>query len=143
MQQTYIARSEDFEKKWFLIDAESKTVGRIATKIARILRGKDKPQFTPHADIGDFVVVINADKVRFTGKKWSQKIYYWHTPFPGGLKEISAENLLEEKPEEILQKAVWGMLPKNKMQDRLITRLKIYTGNKHPHAAQNPVTLEV
>ncbi|MGQ0793151.1 MAG: 50S ribosomal protein L13 [Deltaproteobacteria bacterium] len=143
MQNTFMARSEDFEKKWYLIDAENKTVGRIATKIAKILRGKDKPQFTPHADIGDFVIVINAEKVRFTGKKLTQKSYYWHTPYPGGLKSITAEKLLKEKPEEILEKAVWGMLPKTKWQDRLISRLKVYSGNKHPHEAQTPQTLEV
>ncbi len=136
-------RSEDIEKKWYVVDAKGKTVGRIATKIASILRGKGKPQFTPHADIGDFVVVINADKVNFTGKKWTQKTYYWHTPYPGGLKSITAEKLFKENPEEILKKAVWGMLPKNKMQKDLITRVKIYSGGEHPHQAQNPEELEV
>jgi ribosomal protein L13, bacterial type len=141
--KTYMARTEDVEKKWYIIDAERKTVGRIATKIAMVLTGKEKPQFTPHADTGDFVVVINADKVSFTGKKWDQKTYYWHTPYPGGLKSITAEKLRKEKPEEILRKAVWGMLPKNKWQKRLIARLKVYSGNEHPHEAQKPETLEV
>lgn len=141
--KSYMVRSEDIEKKWYVVDAKGKTVGRIATKIASILRGKDKPQFTPHADIGDFVVVINADKVNFTGKKWTQKTYYWHTPYPGGLKSITAEKLFKENPEEILKKAVWGMLPKNKMQKDLITRVKIYSGGEHPHQAQNPEELEV
>ena len=141
--KTYMARSEDVEKKWYLIDAESKTVGRLATKIAMILRGKEKPQFTPHADTGDFVVVVNADKVNFTGKKWDQKTYYWHTPYPGGLKTVTAGKLHKENPEEILRNAVWGMLPKNKWQKRLIKRVKIYSGSEHPHEAQKPETVEV
>lgn len=141
--KSYMARSQDFEKKWFIIDGDGKTVGRLATKIAMILRGKEKPEFTPHADIGDFVIVVNAEKLVFTGAKWSQKTYYRHTPYPGGLKEITAEKLLEKKPEEILKKAVWGMLPKNKWQDKLISRLKIYTGGEHPHSPQQPETLEV
>lgn len=141
--KTYVAKSEDIEKKWYLIDARGKTVGRLATKIAKLLRGKDKPQFTPHADIGDFVIVINADKVRFTGKKWSQKTYYWHTPYPGGLKSITAGELLKKKPEEIIRKAVWGMLPKTKWQKKLIKRLKVYSGDNHPHHAQKPEPLEV
>lgn len=140
---SYMARSEDFEKKWYIIDGEGKTVGRISTKIAMILRGKDKPQFTPHADIGDFVIVVNADKVKFTGKKWEQKKYYWHTGYPGGIKSITADDLMKKKPGEILRKAVWGMLPKNKMQDKLISRLKVYTGNEHPHVSQQPENLEV
>lgn len=140
---SYMARSEDFEKKWYIIDGEGKTVGRISTKIAMILRGKDKPQFTPHADIGDFVIVVNADKVKFTGKKWEQKKYYWHTGYPGGIKSITADDLAKKKPGEIIRKAVWGMLPKNKMQDKLISRLKVYAGNEHPHVSQQPENLEV
>lgn len=140
---SYMARSEDFEKKWYIIDGEGKTVGRLSTKIARLLRGKEKPQFTPHADIGDFVIVVNADKVKFTGKKWEQKKYYWHTGYPGGIKSITAEDLAKKKPEEIVRKAVWGMLPKNKMQDKLISRLKVYTGTEHPHVSQQPENLEV
>lgn len=140
---SYMARSEDFEKKWYIVDGEGKTVGRLSTKIATILRGKDKPQFTPHADIGDFVIVVNADKVKFTGKKWEQKKYYWHTGYPGGIKSITAEDLAKKKPGEIIRKAVWGMLPKNKMQDKLISRLKVYAGNEHPHVSQQPENLEV
>ena len=140
---SYMARSEDFEKKWYIIDGEGKTVGRLSTTIATILRGKDKPQFTPHADIGDFVIVVNADKVKFTGKKWEQKKYYWHTGYPGGIKSITAEDLVKKKPGEIIRKAVWGMLPKNKMQDKLISRLKVYAGNEHPHVSQQPENLEV
>lgn len=138
-----MARTEDFEKKWYLIDGEGKTVGRLATTIANILRGKNKPQYTPHADIGDFVVVVNADKLHFTGDKWNQKTYYRHTNHPGGIKEIKASDLLETKPDEIIKKAVWGMLPKNKWQPKLLTRLKVYAGTEHPHAPQQPETLEV
>ena len=141
--KTYMARDVDIEKKWHIVDADGKTVGRLATKVAMTLMGKDKPQFTPHADSGDFVIVVNAEKVNFTGKKWNQKTYYSHSGYPGGLKSITAENLLKMKPEEIIRKAVWGMLPKNKWQNRLIKRLKIYTGNAHPHKAQEPVVLEV
>ena len=141
--KTYMARTEDIEKSWHLIDAEGKPVGRIATKIAMILMGKDKPVYTPHADTGDFVIIINAEKVTFTGKKWSQKTYYSHSGYPGGLKSITAQKLFEKKPEEILRKAVWGMLPKNKWQKKLIKRLKIYKSDTHPHKAQNPIPLEV
>jgi len=141
--KSYMAKNEEADQKWFIIDAEGKTVGRLATKVATLLRGKGKPQFTPHADIGDFVVVINADKVKFTGNKWSQKTYYWHTQFPGGIKSITAEKLKEKEPEEILRKAVWGMLPKSKWQKTLIGRLKVYAGDSHPHLAQQPEALEV
>ncbi len=141
--KTYMARSEDIQKKWHVVNAEGKIVGRLATKVATILRGKDKPQFTPHADCGDFVIVVNAEKVNFSGKKWIQKTYYWHTGYPGGLRSITADKLLEKKPEEIIKKAVWGMLPKNKWQKKLIQRLKVYTGDEHPHEAQSPEVLEV
>src|SRR5574338_420746 len=106
--KTYMAKSEGVEKKCYVIDGEGKTVGRVSNKIARILRGKEKPQFTPHADIGDFVIVINADKLKFTGKKWEDKRYYWHTGHPGGIKSIAAGDLSDRKPREILRKAVWG-----------------------------------
>ncbi|MDA2919354.1 50S ribosomal protein L13 [Desulfobacterota bacterium AH_259_B03_O07] len=141
--KTYMARSEDIQKKWHVVNAEGKIVGRLATKVATILRGKDKPQFTPHADCGDFVIVVNAEKVNFSGKKWIQKTYYRHTGYPGGLRSITADKLLEKKPEEIIKKAVWGMLPKNKWQKKLIQRLKVYTGDEHPHEAQSPEVLEV
>ncbi|MGH7900133.1 MAG: 50S ribosomal protein L13 [Thermodesulfobacteriota bacterium] len=140
--KTYMASSEEIEKKWFVIDANGKTVGRLATKIATLLRGKGKPQFTYHSDNGDFVIVINADKVNFTGKKWSQKTYYWYTGYPGGLRSITAEQLLKKKPEDIILNAVWGMLPKSKWQKRLISRLKVYIGNEHPHESQKPESLE-
>lgn len=141
--KSYMAKNEEADQKWFIIDAEGKTVGRLATKVATLLRGKGKPHFTPHADIGDFVVVINADKVNFTGNKWSQKTYYWHTSYPGGIKSITADKLKEKVPEEILRKAVWGMLPKSKWQKTLINRLKVYAGESHPHLAQQPEALEV
>ena len=138
-----MAKNEENEQKWYLVDAQGQTVGRIATKIATILRGKGKPSFTPHADNGDFVVVVNADKVRFSGRKLTQKTYYWHTGYPGGIKSITADKLLEKDPGEVLKKAVWGMLPKNKWQKKLIQRLKVYNTNDHPHLAQQPETLEV
>jgi len=141
--KSYMAKNEDADQKWFIIDAEGKTVGRLATKVATLLRGKGKPDFTPHADNGDFVVVINADKVNFTGNKWSQKTYYWHTGYPGGIKSITADKLMEKEPEEVLRKAVWGMLPKSKWQKTLINRLKVYVGDSHPHLAQQPEVLEV
>ena len=141
--KTYMAKDADVKKKWHIVDAEGKAVGRLATKVAMTLMGKDKPQFTSHADSGDFVIVVNAEKVNFTGKKWSQKKYYRHTGYPGGLKSITAEDLRKKNPEEIIRKAVWGMLPKNKWQNRLIKRLKVYGGNDHPHKAQEPEVLEV
>ena len=138
-----MAKNGETPKSWYLVDGDGQTVGRLATQIATILRGKDKPTFTPHSDNGDFVIVVNADKVNFSGRKWEQKNYYWHTGYPGGIKSISAEDLLEKEPEEILRKAVWGMLPKNKWQKKLIQRLKVYTGSEHPHLAQRPEVLEV
>ncbi len=136
--KTYIEKAEKRDRKWRVVDADGKILGRLATKLATILRGKDKPEFTPHSDTGDFVVVVNAGKVRMTGKKLTDKLYYRHSGYPGGLKSVSAETLSVEKPEEILRKAVWGMLPKNKSQKKLIKRLKVYTGESHPHTAQNP-----
>ena len=141
--KTYSAKSSEMDKKWYLVDATDKNVGRLATQVATKLRGKDKPEFTPHADTGNFVVVINAEKVNFTGKKWEQKTYYWHSHYPGGLKSMNAKDMLEKKPTEIVRKAVWGMLPKNKWQKKLISRLKIYTGSEHPYKAQVPESLEV
>ena len=141
--KTYSAKNTDLEKIWFVVDAADKNVGRLATRIATTLRGKNKPQFTPHSDTGDFVIVLNAEKVNFTGKKWEQKNYYRHSHYPGGLKSTDAQTLLKTKPTEIIRKAVWGMLPKNKWQKKLIARLKIYTGTEHPHEAQVPQSLEV
>jgi large subunit ribosomal protein L13 len=141
--KTFVAKEKEVQKKWYLVDAENKVVGRIATQIAMRLRGKHKPIFTPHADTGDFVVVINADKVALTGRKWDNKFYYRYSGYIGGLKETSAKKLLETKPENILRFAVRGMLPKNSLGRRQLKKLKIYVGPEHPHQAQKPTLLEI
>ncbi|MBW1900093.1 MAG: 50S ribosomal protein L13 [Deltaproteobacteria bacterium] len=141
--KTFVAKEHEVTKKWYLVDVEDKVVGRIATQIATRLRGKHKPIFTPHADTGDFIVVVNADKVMFTGRKWDNKIYYRHTGYPGGLKEISAKKLLEKNPEDILRFAVKRMLPKNSLGRRQLKKLKIYAGPDHPHEAQQPEKWEI
>lgn len=141
--KTFVAKEQDIAKKWYVVDAKDKVLGRLATQIAMRLRGKHKPVFTPHADTGDFVVVINADKVALTGRKWDKKIYYHHTGYIGGLKQITAKKLLEKKPEDILRFAVKGMLPKNSLGRRQLKKLKIYVGTDHPHAAQQPKILEI
>jgi large subunit ribosomal protein L13 len=141
--KTYVAKEQETPKKWVLVDAESKVLGRLASQIAIRLRGKHKPIFTPHADTGDFVVVINADKVSLTGSKLDQKLYYRHSGYMGGLKKISAKRLLEKKPEEVLRLAVKRMLPKNSLGRRQLKKLKIYAGSDHPHEAQNPEKLEL
>lgn len=141
--KTYMARPADIDRKWYVIDAEDKVLGRLAGEIATILRGKHKPQFTPHMDTGDFVIVVNAEKVKLTGKKREQKTYYWHTGYTGGIRSRTAEELLARNPEEVIRKAVWGMLPKNKLSRQQLTKLKIYAGPDHPHAAQMPEPLEV
>ena len=141
--KTFVAKEQEVQKKWFLVDAESKILGKLAVQIAVRLRGKHKAIFTPHADTGDFVVVVNADKVALTGKKWSNKIYYRHSGYLGGLKQISARKLLEKKPEDVLRFAVRGMLPKNSLGRRQLKKLKIYTGSEHPHQAQQLEALEI
>ena len=141
--KTFVAKEHEIEKKWFLVDAEDRILGRLATQIATRLRGKHKPIFTPHADTGDFIVVINADKVAMTGTKWDNKYYYRHSGYIGGLKQISARKLMEKKPEEIIRMAVKRMLPKNSLGRRQLKKLKIYAGSKHPHEAQNPKKLEI
>ncbi len=141
--KTYMAKKGEVERKWYVIDAKDKIVGRLATQIATILRGKHKPEFTPHVDTGDFVIVINAEKVKFTGKKLDKKVYYKHTGYIGGLKETTAREMLKKKPEEIIRLAVKGMLPKNKMRKKLLKKLKIYKGEQHPHQAQQPEKLEI
>ncbi len=132
------------QRQWYVVDAQGKVLGRMASEIAKILRGKNKPVFTPNADAGDFVVVVNASKVRLTGKKMDQKIYYRHTEYPGGIREQTAAKMLEGKPEDLIRLAVKGMLPKNRLSRRLVTKLKIYAGPEHPHSAQKPepLTLE-
>ena len=141
--KTFVAKEHEITKNWYLVDAENRIVGRLATQIAVHLRGKHKPIFTPHADTGDFIVVINADKVVLTGAKWDKKIYYRHSGYVGGLKQITARKLLEKKPEEILRFAVKRMLPKNSLGRRQLKKLKIYAGPDHPHQAQQPEKLEI
>ena len=138
-----MARPLEVERRWYLVDAEGQTLGRLATEIARVLRGKNKPQYTPHVDTGDFVVVVNAEKVVVTGKKAEQKVYRRHSGYPGGLKETSYEQMMERRPTEILRRAVKGMMPKNRLARQQLRKLKIYAGPEHPHAAQDPQRLEV
>lgn len=142
-KQTYSAKTEDIQKKWYVVDAEGKVLGRLASEIAKIIRGKHNPLYTPHVDCGDSVVVINADKVVLTGRKLSQKKYYSHSGYTGGLKEITAEKLLEKRPEDVIRFAVKGMLPKNRLGSKLNKNLKVYAGSEHPHTAQLPETLEI
>ena len=141
--KTYVAKEHEVEKKWYLVDAQDMILGRLATQIAMRLRGKHKPIFTPHADTGDFVVVINAEKVSLTGNKWDNKMYYRHTGYLGGLKQISARKLIEKKPDQVLYMAVKRMLPKNSLGRRQLKKLKIYAGSEHPHVAQNPQLIKM
>lgn len=138
MRTTYMAKPESVERKWYVIDAAGKRVGRLATEIATILRGKHKPEFTPHVDTGDFVIVINAEKVVFTGNKLEKKFYYRHSGYPGGLKVVKAADMLRKHPERIMEMAVRGMLPHNRLGDDQYRKLKVYVGPEHPHAAQKP-----
>ncbi len=141
--KTFSAKSHEVERGWYLLDATNKTLGRLATEVARRLRGKHKPEFTPHVDTGDFIVVINAEKLVVTGRKATQKIYYRHTGYPGGLKETTFEKLIQKKPESVLELAVKGMLPKNPLGRAMFKKLKVYAGTEHPHAAQQPIVLEL
>jgi len=143
MKKTYCAKPGEIEPKWWVVDAEGKVLGRLATRIADALRGKDKPTFTHHVDTGDFVVVVNAEKVRLTGKKLTDKKYYHHTGYLGGMKETTAGKMLENHPERVIEIAVKGMLPTNKLSRHLIKKLKVYAGPKHPHEAQKPQPLEI
>ncbi|HEX9022267.1 MAG TPA: 50S ribosomal protein L13 [Geobacteraceae bacterium] len=139
--KTQVAKKEETTRDWYLIDAENLILGRVATRIANVLRGKNKPTFTPSVDTGDFVIVVNAEKVALTGKKLSDKFYYSHSGYPGGIKAISAGKLMERKPDEIIRQAVKGMLPKNKLARHMLNKLKIYSGPAHPHEAQQPKPL--
>ena len=141
--KSYMARPLEVERKWYVVDAEGKHLGRLATEIVRVLRGKNKPQYTPHVDVGDFVVVVNADRVAVTGRKAEQRVYRRHSGYPGGMKETSYEQMLAHKPTEVLRKAVYGMMPKTRLARKQFKKLKIYAGPEHPHAAQDPQTLEV
>jgi large subunit ribosomal protein L13 len=136
--KTYNPKKDDIEKKWWLVNADGKILGRLATEIAILLRGKNKPQFAAHVDTGDFVVVINAEKIQVTGNKMEDKKYYSHSQYPGGLKTQSLKDLLNKKPEEVIKKAVWGMIPKNKLGRAVYKKLKVDKGPVHPHEAQNP-----
>jgi large subunit ribosomal protein L13 len=141
--KTYNAKHEDMVKDWYLIDAEGQILGRLASEIARRLRGKHKPIYTPYVDAGDFVIVVNAGKVSLTGKKMSDKVYYHHSGYPGGLRETSAGKMLQDHPEKVLFFAVRGMLPKNSLGRKMLKKLKIYTGNDHPHEAQCPQVIKL
>lgn len=143
MRTTYMAKPNEVERKWFVIDAEGKTLGRLASEAAALIRGKHKPQFTPHVDTGDFVVVINAEKIVLTGKKMSDKMYYRHSMYPGGLKVTPAQEMIKNKPERVIELAVHGMLPKNRLGDKMKLKLKVYAGAEHPHQAQNPEVYEL
>ena len=141
--KTYTAKPETVERDWFIVDAENKTLGRLSTEIARRLRGKHKPEYTPHVDTGDYIIVINADKVYVSGNKKTDKMYHHHTGYPGGLKSISFEKLIEKAPERVIETAVKGMLPKNPLGRAMYKKMKVYAGSEHPHTAQQPKTLEV
>ncbi len=143
MRKTFSAKPHEIERQWFVVDASGKTLGRLATEIASILRGKHKPIYTPHVDCGDFVIVINADKIRVTGKRLDQKIYYRHSGYIGGLKKISLRRMLDTHPERVLQLAVKGMLPKNRLGRKMFKKLKVYAAPTHPHTAQKPQPLEL
>ena len=136
--KTFTPKKEEIDKKWWLIDAEGRTLGRLATEVAILLRGKRKPEFAPFLDCGDFVVVINADKISLTGKKLEQKKYYSHSGYPGGLKVKTLKEVMENKPEDVIRKAVWGMIPKGKLGRAVYKKLKVYKGPNHPHEAQRP-----
>ena len=141
--KTFSANKDAVERNWYLIDAKDKVLGRIAVEIARRLRGKHKPIYTPHADAGDFIIVVNAEKIALTGKKLDDKFYYWHTGYPGGIKSVAAGKLQRQKPGEILKIAVKGMLPKNSLGRMMLKKLKVYAGSDHPHEAQRPQPLEI
>ncbi|MFN3740662.1 MAG: 50S ribosomal protein L13 [Thermodesulfovibrionales bacterium] len=141
--KTAFAKKSEIGRKWYVVDAEGAVLGRLASRIAVYLRGKHKPVFTPNVDTGDFVIVINAEKVRLTGKKLTDKVYYWHSGYRGGLKAATAKELLEKNPERLIKEAVWGMLPKNRLGRDMIKKLKVYRGSEHPHAAQKPDKLEI
>jgi large subunit ribosomal protein L13 len=139
--KSFMATAQTVEKEWFVVDAQGATLGRLATQVASILRGKHKPTYTPHADAGDFVVIVNADKVHLTGRKMDQKMYYWYSGYPGGIKGRTAREMLDRKPEEVLRRAVKGMLPKTNLGRKMMSKLKIYASSEHPHQAQQPKPL--
>lgn len=139
--RTVSIRHEDVPRKWYVVDAENLVLGRLASEVATILRGKHKPIYTPHVDTGDYVIIVNAAKVALTGQKWSQKLYRWHTGYPGGFREVQAEKMLQRRPERVIELAIRGMLPKTKLGRAMMRKLKIYAADSHPHAAQQPEPL--
>jgi len=141
--KTVSIRKEDVKREWFVVDATGKVLGRLASQVAHILRGKHKPVFTPHVDTGDHVIIVNAEKIRLTGAKMEQKVYYHHTGYPDGLKAESMKRLMEEKPEKLLRRSIWGMLPKNRLGRAMLKKLRVYRGPQHPHAAQNPKPIDL
>lgn len=141
--KTFSAKPQDIERKWFVVDAQGQTLGRLATRIATLLRGKHKPIYTPHMDCGDYVIVVNADKIQVTGQKLEQKMYYRHSGYPGGLRQVSLRRQLQVHPDRVIEAAVRGMLPKNRLGRKMFRKLKIYAGPTHPHAAQQPTALEL
>ncbi len=141
--KTYLPKEKEITRKWWLVDAQGVTLGKLATEVARLLRGKHKPMFTPHLDTGDFVVVINAEKVRVTGRKMDQKLYRSHSGYLGNLREFTLREMLKRHPEKVIEDAVWGMLPKNRLGRRLYKKLKVYRGGDHPHQAQKPEKYEI
>jgi large subunit ribosomal protein L13 len=141
--RTYVATPETRERDWLVVDAAGKTLGRLATHIADVLRGKRKPEYTPHCDVGDFVIVVNAEKIAVTGKKRSDKLYHRHSGYPGGLRTRTLNDMLERQPEEVIRKAVKGMLPRNRLARQQLRKLKVYAGPDHPHAAQQPKPMEI
>ena len=141
--KTQSVNKESVVHDWYLVDADGKTLGRLSTQIANRLRGKHKPEFTPHVDTGDYIVVINADKIHVTGKKETDKFYYHHTGFPGGIKSVALGKMREKSPEKILENAVKGMMPRNRLGRAMLSKLKVYAGNSHPHSAQQPMVLEL
>ena len=140
---TYSAKKEEIQRSWHVVDANGKTLGRLASVVASVLKGKTKPVYTKHVDTGDFVIVVNAEKIHLTGNKLDQKTYYSHSGYPGGLKSITAGKLLKSKPEEVLKKAVEGMLPRTRLGKQMLSKLKVYAGEKHPHSAQQPVEMKL
>ncbi len=141
--KTQVAKKEQVARDWYLVNVEDRVLGRVATQIANVLRGKNKAVYTPSVDTGDFVIVVNAEKIALTGNKLADKVYYSHSGFPGGIKSITAGKLIDKKPEDLIRKAVKGMLPKNKLARHMLSKLKIYTGSEHPHKAQQPKALEI
>jgi large subunit ribosomal protein L13 len=141
--KTIVAKTKEVTRDWYLVDADNQVLGRIATTIANVLRGKNKPTFTPSVDTGDFIVVVNAEKIALTGNKRADKMYYSHSGYPGGIKSITAGKLLDKKPEDLIKHAVKGMLPKNKLARHMLSKLKIYAGSEHPHKAQQPKSLTI